>query len=182
MNFNVKELGMGVYLLEPIYKEDNRGISFVTFSTPDFRQLGLNFSISYDLHYIYKSKNILRGIHFQNEPLTQVKMIRCTKGKILDYVIDLRKKSSTYLKWICVELNPENKYQLIIPKGFGQAFVTLEDDTEIVYKTDQKYESILEKTIRWNDPTINIKWPIEDPILSEKDANAPLLNDCECNF
>ena len=182
MNFNVINLDMGLIILEPILKEDERGVSFVTYSTHDFRSLGVNFNISQDIHYIYKKKNTLRGIHYQNEPMAQTKMIRCTKGRILDYIIDLRKGSPTYLKWVSIELNSINKYQLIVPVGFGHAFVTLEDDSEIVYKTDKNYEPLLEKAIFWKDKDINIDWICDKPILSERDANAPSLKESKCNF
>lgn len=109
-------------------------------------------------------------------------MIRCTRGAIIDTVVDLRKGSDTYNQWFSIELSAENKKQLFIPKGFGHAFLTITDDVEVQYKVDEYYSKENDRSIRFDDPEINIEWGVENPILSEKDLNAPLLKDSDANF
>jgi dTDP-4-dehydrorhamnose 3,5-epimerase len=110
-------------------------------------------------------------------------LVRCIRGRILDVAVDLRKESDTYLKWVAVELSAENKKMLFIPRGFGHAFVTLEDNCEVNYKVDNIYSKADERSIRYDDPQIGIVWPEGMiPVMSDKDRNAPLLKDCDCNF
>ncbi len=172
----------GVYIIEPDVFEDERGWFMESYSYKKFKELGIDVEFVQDNHSYSRKKGTLRGIHFQNEPMAQSKLVRCTKGKILDIAVDLRKGSPTYKKWIMVELSEENKRMLFIPKGFGHAFLTLTDDVEVQYKVDEYYSREHDRSIRWNDPDIGIDWPIEDPILSEKDRNAPFLKDSDCNF
>lgn len=108
--------------------------------------------------------------------------MRCTKGKILDVAVDLRKGSSTYKQWVGVELSEENKKQLLIPKGFAHGFLTLTDDVEVQYKVDEYYAPECDRSIRFDDSEIGVDWGTEDPILSEKDLNAPLLKDSDVDF
>jgi dTDP-4-dehydrorhamnose 3,5-epimerase len=122
-------------------------------------------------------KGTLRGIHYQKPPMEQAKLVRCVNGAITDYVVDLRPDSDTYKQWLSVELSTENKKQLFIPRGFGHAFVTLTDNTEIVYKADNYYSSEHDAAILWSDPELAIDWGITDPILSEKDKTAPTLKE-----
>jgi dTDP-4-dehydrorhamnose reductase/dTDP-4-dehydrorhamnose 3,5-epimerase len=121
-------------------------------------------------------------IHFQTNPKAQTKMIRCTRGAIIDTVVDLRKGSDTYKEWFSIELSKKNKKQLLIPKGFGHAFLTITDDVEVQYKVDENYSKENDRSIRFDDPDIGIEWGIEKPILSEKDLNAPLLKDSDVDF
>jgi dTDP-4-dehydrorhamnose 3,5-epimerase len=109
-------------------------------------------------------------------------LVRCVRGAVLDVAVDLRKGSSTYKEWVAVELSAENKKQLLIPRGFGHGFLTLTDDVEFVYKTDNYYNYESDRSILWCDPDINVDWNIENPIISEKDAKAPLLKDSDCSF
>ena len=102
-------------------------------------------------------------------------MVRCAKGAVLDVAVDIRKGSPTYKKWVAVELSAENKRQLLIPRGFAHGFVTLTDEVEFLYKADNLYNFESEGSIRWNDPEIGVDWGIENPIVSDKDAGAPLL-------
>lgn len=127
-------------------------------------------------------KGTLRGLHFQTNPNAQTKLVRCTKGKILDVAVDLRKGSSTYKKWVGVELSDKNKKQLLIPKGFAHGFITLTDNVEVQYKVDEYYAPECDRSIRFDDPEIGVEWEIEDPILSEKDLSAPLLKDSDVDF
>lgn len=173
---------MGVQVLEPICKNDERGFSYETYSKKDFRLLGIDFKVANDIHFVYKKKNTLRGIHYQNEPMVQTKIVQCIRGKIIDYIVDLRNGSPTFLKWIKIELSEDNRLELIIPKGFGHAFITVEDNTEIVYKVDENYEPLLENSILWSDKDIGIDWECDKPLLSKKDEEAKPFAKCYCNF
>lgn len=172
----------GVYIIEPKVFEDERGWFMETYSYKIFQELGISVVFVQDNHSYSRKKYTLRGIHFQNNPMAQSKLVRCTRGRILDVAIDLRKGSPTYKKWIAVELSDENKRMMFIPKGFGHAFLTLVNDVEVQYKVDEYYSKEYDRTIRWDDPEIAIDWPVKEPILSEKDKNAPFLKDSDCNF
>lgn len=172
----------GVYIIEPKVFEDERGWFMETYSYKIFQELGISVVFVQDNHSYSGKKYTLRGIHFQNNPMAQSKLVRCTRGRILDVAIDLRKGSPTYKKWIAVELSDENKRMIFIPKGFGHALLTLVNDVEVQYKVDEYYSKEYDRTIRWDDPEIAIDWPVKEPILSEKDKNAPFLKDSDCNF
>lgn len=172
----------GVYIIEPKVFEDERGWFMETYSYKIFQELGISVVFVQDNHSYSRKKYTLRGIHFQNNPMAQSKLVRCTRGRILDVAIDLRKGSPTYKKWIAVELSDENKRMMFIPKGFGHAFLTLVNDVEVQYKVDEYYSKEYDRAIRWDDPEIAIDWPVKEPILSEKDKNAPFLKDSDCNF
>ena len=170
----------GVYIVEPQVFGDERGWFMETYSriktpeiTCDFVQDNQSYS---------KGKGILRGIHFQNGEHAQAKLVRCVRGAVLDVAVDLRKGSSTYKQWVAVELSEENKKQFFIPRGFGHGFLTLTDDVEFVYKTDNYYNYESDRSILWSDPEINVDWNVENPMISDKDAKAPLLNDSDCSF
>ena len=117
-------------------------------------------------------KGTLRGLHFQKNPMAQSKLLRCTRGKILDVAVDIRKDSPTYKKWYAVELSAENKKQFFMPKGMAHGFVTLTDDVEVQYKVDAVYAPECDRSIRFDDPEIGVEWGIADPVLSEKDLKA----------
>ncbi len=172
----------GVYILEPKVFGDNRGWFMESYSYKVFKEIGLGINFVQDNHSYSASKGTLRGLHFQNDPMAQTKLVRCTRGKILDVAVDLRKGSPTYKKWVAVELSDENKRQLLIPKGFGHGFITLTDNVEVQYKVDEYYSKEHDRSIRFDDPEIGIRWEIDNPILSEKDKKAPLLRDSDCNF
>ena len=169
----------GVFILEPDVFEDERGFFFESYSKMKFPNEEINFV--QDNHSLSVKAGTIRGIHFQNEPFAQSKLVRCTSGELLDYVIDLRKDSKTFKKWIKVILSSENKKMLFLPKGFGHATVTLKDNTEILYKVDNFYSKEHERIINYKDKEINLDIDIENPILSEKDRVAPFLKDCDIN-
>jgi len=165
----------GVYVVEPQVFGDGRGWFMETYSkkkTPriacDFVQDNQSYSVQ---------KGTLRGIHFQRPPMEQAKLLRCTRGALMDFAVDLRPDSETYKQWISVELTAENKKQLFIPRGFGHAFLTLTDNTEIQYKADNYYSPEHDRSILWSDPELGIDWGIDNPIVSEKDKTAPLLRE-----
>lgn len=173
----------GVFAITPKVFSDNRGWFYESYNKQTMAEIGLNMEFIQDNHSLSIPKYTLRGIHFQNDPTAQSKLVRCIRGRILDYAVDLRKGSPAYLKWICVELSAENKKQLFIPRGFGHAFVTLEENCEVNYKVDNIYSRPDERTVRYDDPEIGIEWPEGMvPVMSEKDRNAPFLVDCGCNF
>lgn len=170
----------GVYIIEPRVFGDERGWFMETYSKIKLPELDVEFV--QDNHSFSEQKGVLRGIHFQQYPYAQAKLVRCTAGAVMDYAIDLRKNSATYKKWISVELSADNKKMLFIPQGFGHAFLTLTDNVEFQYKVDNYYNAESDRSIRYDDIELNINWNIESPILSEKDRNAPILCESDCNF
>lgn len=169
-------------VIEPKLIKDNRGWFSETYNNQLFKINGVNVMFVQDNHSFSLNKGVLRGLHFQNEPKAQTKLVRCTRGSIWDVAVDLRKTSSTYLKWFGIELSSSNHKMLLIPQGFAHGFITLEDNTEVQYKVDNFYDKSLDRSIKYNDSTIGIKWPLNEYTLSEKDKNAPLLIDSDVNF
>ncbi|MCL2062537.1 MAG: dTDP-4-dehydrorhamnose reductase [Firmicutes bacterium] len=172
----------GVYVIEPQVFGDSRGWFMETFRADKLRNAGLDIQFVQDNQSYSAQKGTLRGIHFQNYPYAQSKLVRCVKGEILDIAVDLREWSANYKKWVGVTLSAENKKQLLIPKGFGHAFLTLTDDAEVAYKVDEYYNKGADGAIRFDDADIHIDWGEAEPILSDKDKAAPLLKDSAHNF
>ena len=172
----------GVVIVELKVFGDNRGWFAETYSKEKFHQLGIDVEFIQDNHSFSAQKGVLRGLHFQQPPMAQSKLVRCTRGEILDVAVDIRKGSPTYKKWAAVKLTEENKRQLLVPKGFAHGFVTLTDNVEVHYKVDEYYSPENDRGIRYDDPEINVDWGVEDPIMSEKDLKAPLLKDCDIDF
>lgn len=182
-NLNITKLSLdGVKILKPVVFEDYRGYYIESYSARSLKTFGIDTVFIQDNHSKTLKKGTIRGIHFQNNPKPQVKLVRCTKGKVLDVVVDLRSDSPTFRKWIAVELSETNKNQIWIPNGFGHAFLTLEDNCEVQYKVDEFYEPQYDRSIRWDDPDINIDWGIENPIVSQKDINACRLKHSDVNL
>lgn len=179
----VTELGLpGVKLIQPDYFEDYRGYYCETYSSRTLKKWGIENVFVQDNHFLSLKRGTIRGIHFQNVPKAQAKLLRCTRGSLLDVVVDLRKDSPTFKKWISVVLSAENRKQIFIPKGFGHACIALADFTEGQYKVDELYEPSLDRAIRWNDPELNIHWGISEILVSPKDEKAPLLKESDVNF
>ena len=172
----------GVYIIEPQVFGDHRGYFMETYSTKAFADIGITNEFVQDNQSFNAKKGTLRGIHFQNAPMAQAKLVRVTKGAVLDVAVDLRKGSPTYKQWVGVELSAENKRMLFIPRGFGHGFVTLTDDVEFCYKVDNLYSKECDRGIRFNDPEIGVNWGVTDPVLSQKDTTSPMLKDSDCNF
>ena len=160
----------GVYLIKPKIFKDERGYFFESFNQKEINKK-TNVSFVQDNQSL-SSKDILRGLHFQKPPFAQDKLVSVIKGSVLDVVVDIRVNSKTYGKYIIEELNEENHHQLFIPTGMAHGFLSLEDHTIFSYKCSDFYNKESEGAIKWNDPDLNIKWPISNPILSEKDENA----------
>ena len=169
----------GVLILRPKVHEDERGFFLESYNQKIFNQLlGRSISFVQDNHS-KSSKGVLRGLHFQkNSP--QAKLVRVIKGRVFDVVVDVRKSSSTFKKWIGLELSQENKKQIWVPEGFAHGFYVLEDKTEVIYKTTDFYNPKEEKSIRWDDQDISIDWPIDGDIeVSSKDEAGTLLKEAD---
>ncbi len=164
----------GVWVITPKVFQDDRGFFFESYSKQKMSQIGITTEFVQDNHS--KSiKSTVRGIHFQLPP-GQVKLVRCTKGKIWDVVVDLRKKSSTFGQWWGLELSESNFKQFYVPVGFAHGFSVLSDFAEVEYKVSNYYTPLLEAGIAWNDPEIGIDWKVENPILSLRDEKNQSLN------
>jgi dTDP-4-dehydrorhamnose reductase/dTDP-4-dehydrorhamnose 3,5-epimerase len=172
----------GVLVIENDMHNDIRGWFTESYNKKELLEYGIFADFVQDNHAYSAHKGTLRGIHFQINPMAQTKLIRCTKGAIIDTIVDLRKGSNTYKQWYSIELSSENKKQLYIPKGFGHAYLTLTDDVEVQYKVDEYYAKEYDRSIKFDDPEIDIDWGIDAPVLSLKDLSAPLLKDSDVNF
>ena len=160
----------GAFILELEKRGDHRGFFARTFCAKEFEEHGLRTSFVQANMSKSLEKHTLRGMHYQVDGAEEAKLIRCTKGRILDVIIDIRPDSQTYCEHIAVELTAENFKQLYVPEGFAHGFLTLEEDIEVTYLVSEFYAPGKEKGIRWDDPLFKIDWPIDSPILSEKDA------------
>ena len=167
----------GVVILTPDVFGDNRGFFMESWSKRKMEELGLHYDFVQDNHSSSTVKGTLRGIHFQKGEWCQAKLVRCTRGAVLDVAVDLRRTSLTYGQWVGVELSEENKKQFLIPRGFGHGFVTLTDHVEFMYKADNYYAPQADVGIRLNDPDIGVDWGVDNPILSEKDEKNPWFKD-----
>jgi len=172
----------GVLILEPKVFGDSRGWFTETYSKKVLEEYGIDINFVQDNHSFSAQKNTLRGLHFQTNPKAQTKLVRCTKGRILDVAVDLRKNSLTYKQWISIELTENNKKQLLIPKGFAHGFLTLTQDVEVQYKVDEYYSPECDRSIRFDDQELDVDWGNKEPILSIKDLNALFLCDSDVNF
>jgi len=165
-----------VILIKPKVFEDERGFFMETYKKSDFEKAKIRCEFVQDNHS--KSKyGVLRGLHFQKEPYAQAKIVRCVRGVIYDVAVDLRQNSQTFRKYIAVILSEFNKYMLYIPRGFAHGFLVLSDEAEVIYKVDNEYSPEYECGLIWNDPDVGIDWPIDNPILSEKDRKWPTLRE-----
>ena len=166
-----------VYVIEPKLFGDHRGWFMESYSKVKLAEAGIMNEFVQDNQSFSAQKGTLRGLHYQLNPKCQAKIVRCTKGAILDVAVDIRQGSPMYKKWVAVELTAENRKQLFIPRGFAHGFVTLTDDVEVQYKADNYYAPECDGNIRYDDPEIGVDWGKGEFILSEKDKNAPLLKD-----
>ena len=172
----------GVFLIKPEIFSDNRGFFYESWNEDKFNEKISLKNFCQDNHS-QSSNGVLRGIHYQVNPFAQGKLIRCTKGRIFDIAIDLRKDSPTYKEWASIELNETNKYLLWIPEGFGHGFLTLSKVADVQYKVTKKWNKESEKTILWNDPDLRIDWPlkllIDEPLISKKDSAGLTIKQAE---
>ena len=168
-----------VFLIEAKTFPDNRGSFMESFKSSEFKANGIKEEFLQD-NFPISIKNVIRGLHFQKPPFEQGKLILVVKGKIWDVAVDVRKSSPTFGQWLGEELSESNHRMLYIPPGFAHGFAVLEDDTRVVYKMSvHEYAPAYDSGVCYNDPDINIPWPVESPIVSEKDTKLPFLKDAE---
>ena len=169
----------GAWIIDVTEIHDDRGFFAMTWLPGEFTRRGLDPSLAQcNLAWNHK-RGTLRGMHFQNSPHQQVKIIRCTRGALLDVIIDLRPDSPAYRQWEAVELSADNRRMFYIPKGIAHGYITLTDAAEAYYHASTPWAPLAESGVRWNDPAFGIKWPFDPVIVSEKDAGWPLLEGSE---
>ena len=171
----------GLLLFKPNIYRDERGYFFESWNEELFKSNGVDLSFVQD-NQSFSHKNVIRGLHFQNPPYAQGKLVRVIQGSVIDVAVDLRKKSSTYGQYYSVELSSKNNYIFWIPPGFAHGFATLEDKTIFSYKCTNEYKKKSEGALIWNDVDLNIDWGIDDPIVSSKDMNSIKFNDFKSQF
>jgi len=173
----------GLYLFEPLLFEDERGFFFESYNELLFQENGIGEKFVQD-NQSFSYYGVIRGLHYQIEPHAQAKLVRVLRGSIMDIVVDMRKGSPGFGKWMGYELSEKNKKQLFIPKGFAHGFSVLSDAAEVVYKCDSFYNKKAEAGIVYNDPVLQIDWkiPKEKIIVSPKDLQLPVFADCKNNF
>ena len=174
----------GVVILTPARFGDHRGFFSESWSAKVMAAHGLDYDFVQDNHSLSASVGTVRGLHFQTPPHAQDKLVRCGRGALRDVAVDIRHGSPTFGQSVAVDLSAENGRQLLVPAGFLHGFVTLEPDTEIVYKCSDYYAPDCDAGVRWNDPALGIEWGIDagDTVLSDKDTTAPLLADLPTYF
>ena len=170
-----------VFVIKPTVFEDSRGYFFETFNQKQCREVGILYDFVQDNESL-SAKNVLRGLHFQNPPSEQGKLVRVIKGGVMDVAVDIRKNSPYYGKWVSQELTEQNKLMMWIPPGFAHGFITLEDQTIFSYKCTGFYNHDSEQVILWNDPDIGITWNVKNPVLSERDKSGMPFNNFQSPF
>jgi len=165
------------YTIEIEPREDDRGFFSRLFCAREFEEYNLNTRWVHINNSLSKSCGTLRGLHLQNKPYTEVKLIRCIKGSIWDVIVDIREKSSTFGKWYGQELNSTKRNMMYVPKGFAHGFISLEENCEIIYLNSEFYEPSSEITLSYDDNSVDIDWPIDPTDISEKDKKGLCLNE-----
>ena len=166
----------GVIVIEPDFFKDNRGFFFESYSRKKYSDAGMDMEFVQDNHSA-STKGTLRGMHWQLPPNAQSKLIRVCVGEVFDVAVDIRKDSPTFGQWEGFFLSAENKKQVLLPAGFAHGFCVISDYAEFLYKCDAYYSPKDERGFDWNDITVNIKWPLDNPILSNRDLSHPQFND-----
>lgn len=165
----------GAYQIDPDIFSDSRGSFCRFYDEEKFKAIGHSKKWAQVNHSYTAKSATVRGMHFQLPPYAEIKMVKCIAGKIFDVIVDVRKDSNTFLQWQGLELSAENKRSLFIPEGFAHGFQTLTDDCELIYFHSEPYQPIYESAIRYNDPIINIRWPLPAGFVSERDGQHPLI-------
>jgi len=160
----------GSYLIELESFQDHRGSFTRTFCAQEFEKMGLNTRMVQTNNSLSSKKGTLRGMHYQVNDFEECKLVKCIRGSIFDVIIDLRTDSPTFCKYFGIELTEDNQRMLYVPAGFAHGFITLQDNSEVCYQVSNFYSPENERGVRWNDPLFNIEWPIENPIVSERDS------------
>nr|WP_312196785.1 dTDP-4-dehydrorhamnose 3,5-epimerase [Brucella anthropi] len=178
----VRPLGLdGVFEISPRKFGDDRGFFSETYNAKSFAEAGIDLNFVQDNHSYSAAKGVVRGLHYQLPPFAQDKLVRVTRGAILDVAVDIRKSSPTFGKWVTLEVSAEKWNQILVPKGFAHGFMTLVENTEVIYKVTDYYSPEHDRSIRFDDPAIGIEWPLPSSgvQLSDKDQKAPLFADAE---
>lgn len=165
----------GAFVIEPEMLEDERGFFARTYCSEIFAAQGLCSSIAQCSISFNKYAGTLRGMHYQEPPKAEVKLVRCTMGTIYDVIIDLRPESATFREWLSLELSSSNRLMLYAPKGFAHGFQTLDDNTEVLYQISEHYSPEIARGVRWDDPVFGIKWPLPVVAITDKDRNYPYI-------
>jgi len=171
----------GLFIIQPKIFQDSRGYFFESYNKSVFEKLGIKANFVQDNESL-SQQGVVRGLHFQNPPFAQGKLVRVIKGAVLDVVVDIRKKSVTYGKYFSIELSEQNKTMFWIPEGFAHGFRTLENNTIFFYKCTNVYHKEAEDCILWNDNFLTIDWGIENPIISDKDKNGKTFQELKSFF
>lgn len=166
----------GAYVIELEKKEDDRGFFARLFCTKEFENENLEKGFVQVNNSFSSKKGTLRGIHYQLSPKAETKLVRCIKGSLYDVIVDLRPRSTTFMQWYGAELTEENRCMMYVPKGFGHAFITLEDNTEALYMVSEFYSPELERGLRFDDPALKISWPVTPEVISDKDRQHRLFD------
>jgi dTDP-4-dehydrorhamnose 3,5-epimerase len=170
-----------VILIEARAFGDDRGFFVETYRQSEFVANGIADHFVQD-NYSFSLRGVLRGLHYQKHPQAQAKLVRAVQGEVFDVAVDIRAGSLTYGEWVGETLSAENGHMLYVPPGFAHGFCVLSSEAGLAYKVTAEYAPALERGIRWNDPQIGIRWPIQDPLLSERDEALPLLNEADHDF
>ena len=182
MAFTFKRLSIpDVILVEPQSFSDDRGFFFESFKESDFFSNGIDKKFVQD-NFSHSVHGVIRGLHFQKAPKTQAKLVTVLKGKIFDVAVDIRKNSPTYGKWVSEILSEDTHKLLYVPEGFAHGFCVMSEEADMLYKASNEYSQEDEQGIVWNDPKLNIQWPVEKPIISNKDNQLPLLENLDNDF
>ncbi|MDH0367149.1 dTDP-4-dehydrorhamnose 3,5-epimerase [Brucella anthropi] len=171
----------GVFEISPRKFGDDRGFFSETYNAKSFADAGIDLNFVQDNHSYSAAKGVVRGLHYQLPPFAQDKLVRVTRGAILDVAVDIRKSSPSFGKWVSLEVTAEKWNQILVPKGFAHGFMTLVENTEVIYKVTDYYSPEHDRSIRFDDPAIGIEWPLPSSgvQLSDKDQKAPLIADAE---
>lgn len=172
MKFVETELA-GAFVIRPEPVIDERGFFSRAFCRREFEQHGLNADVAQCNMSFNRNRGTLRGMHYQVRPHQEVKLVRCVAGSVYDVIVDLRRESRTYGKWLGVELNADNRNMVYVPAGFAHGYLTLSDNAEIFYQVSEFYSKAHERGLRWNDPAFGIEWPFTPTAISEKDRSFP---------
>jgi dTDP-4-dehydrorhamnose 3,5-epimerase len=164
---------VGAYLIEVEPTFDDRGFFARSWSSAEFGERGLNRNVAQCSISFNTKKGTLRGLHYQEQPHAETKLVRCSSGAIFDVIVDLRPASANYCKWFGIELTAANRRMLYVPEGFAHGFQTLTNDTEVFYQISEEYRSESSKGVRWDDPLLGIVWPLPVSVLSDRDRSFP---------
>lgn len=182
MSFSFHQLEIPEVILVEIESiKDERGFFTELYKNSEFSKNSISHNFVQE-NYSHSSFGVLRGLHYQKHPKPQGKLVIVLRGKIFDVAVDIRQGSPSYGKWVSAILSSDNLHMLYVPSGFAHGFCVLSETADVVYKVTEEYAPECERGIIWNDPTIDIKWPVAEPLLSIKDAQLPQINDADINF